>query len=109
MKPHLIICIFVGLSSASCEKHGELKMEVAALDAMIQKDQAAVEHYEQSIRPLGGREGLEKLRLQAEILRIRVDALGQQNSSRREKWAGIDAKFSKLRPAAETFKASQPQ
>jgi hypothetical protein len=109
MKRHLIICIALGFSAVSCEKHDVLKRGAAELDAMIQKDQAAIDLYEQNIRSLGGREALEKLRGQAEMLRVRVDALRQQNDSRRKKWAAIDAEFSKLKPAAEAFKASQPQ
>jgi hypothetical protein len=108
MKRHLIICISLGLSAASCEKHDALKLEAAVLDAMIQKDQTAVEQYEQNIRSLGGREGLEKLRYQAEMLRNRVDALEQKNSTRRKKWSVIEVEFSNLKPAAEAFKATQP-
>jgi hypothetical protein len=109
MKWHLIFFAAFGLSNASCEKHKALNQELLALDATMLKEKAVMEQLDKNILSLGGPEGAEKLRLRLEPLRKGTIALEEQNAARLKKWEAVEKEFSKIKPAAEAFKAALPQ
>ncbi len=110
MKPPLCFCYLVlCLTSLSCERHAELKREVAALDAKLKQDEAAIRQHEKDIAELGGREGLTRLLEQTQIKEGQLRPLEFINAPRERKLSAIETEFAMLKPAAEAFKAAQPK
>lgn len=110
MKPPLLFCcLALCVASLSCERHAELKREIAALDATVKKDESATQQYDKDIAALGGREGLIRLLEQAQIRADQLRPLEFINAPRERKLSAIETEFAKLKPAAEAFKAAQPK
>lgn len=95
--------------SLSCERHAELKREIATLDAAVKKDEAATQQYDKDIASLGGREGLRRFIEQAQIKEELLRPLEFVNGPRERKLSAIETEFAKLKPAAAAFKAAQPK
>lgn len=107
--PFLFCCLALCWANLSCERHAELKREIAALDDKFKQDEAATRQCEKDIAALGGREGLIRLLEQAQIRADQLRALEFVNAPRERKLSAIETEFAKLKPAAEAFKAAQPK
>lgn len=84
-----------------------LEREIATLEATVKAGQDAAKKYEQDITALGGLMIEEKLKQQAADAEARILALEFDNAARQRKWSAIETDFSKLKPAAEAYKAAQ--
>ena len=110
MKPPLCFCCLVLCwTSLSCERHAELKREIAVLDAAAKKDESATQQYDKDMAELGGREGLPRLLEQAQSKADQLRPLEFANGPRERKLSAIETEFARLKPAAEAFKAAQPK
>lgn len=110
MKPPLLFCcLALCLAGVSCERHAELKREIAALDATVKRDEAAIRQYENDIATLGGRESLSRIVDQAQIKEEQLRPLAFVNAPRERRLKSIETEFARLKPAAEAFKAAQPK
>lgn len=108
-QPLCFCCLVLCLTSLSCERHAELKREIAALEATLIKDEAATQQYDKDIAALGGKEGLTRLLEQAQIKADQLRPLEFVNGPRERKLSAIETEFAMLKPAAEAFKAAQPK
>lgn len=107
--PPFYCCLVLCLTSLSCDRHAELKRELAVLDAAVKKEESATLQYDKDIATLGGREGLTRLVEQAQIKETQLRPLEFVNGPRERKLSAIETEFAKLKPAAEAFKAAQPK
>lgn len=107
--PSFFCCLVLCLTSLSCDRHAELKREIATLDATLKKDESATQQYDKDIAALGGREGLMHLLEQGQIKENQLRPLEFVNGPRERKLSAIETEFAKLKPAAEAFKATQPK
>ncbi|MFC5454648.1 hypothetical protein [Prosthecobacter fluviatilis] len=105
-RPFLSFCMAFCLTSLSCERHTELRREIAALDARIKKDKADTLQYEQDIAALGGKEALPRISQQAQETEDQVRPLEFVNAPRERKLSAIESGFAMLKPAAEAYKAA---
>ena len=94
------------LLASSCDKHAMLEREIATLESAVKADQDAAKKYEQDMAALGGLMIEDKLKQQAADAEARNLALEFENAARQRKWLAIEAGFSKLKPAAEAYKAA---
>jgi hypothetical protein len=109
MKLPLLLCLALSLTSASCERHAELKREITALDATIKQDEAATRQYEKDIAALGGRDAVSRIVEQTQFKLDQLRPLELDNPIRERKLTAIETEFARLKPAAEAFKAAQPK
>lgn len=108
MKPPLhFCCLALCLTSISCERHAELKREIATLEATFKKDDAATRQHEKDIASLGGMDALKSIVQKAEFKATQLRPLEFVNAPRQRKLSAIETEFAKLKPAAEAFKAAQ--
>lgn len=103
---HYLLLLAVGLANVSCDRHKEIQRQVSALESTVKRDREAVALYIQNINNAGGDEGLIKMRQQIEALQNKTRLLEVANTANERKWADIEAKFAKLKPAAEAYKAA---
>ncbi len=109
MNLHLLQLLLVSMILSSCDKHTLLKQEIANLESVIKRDQETIIQHQSEIAALGGTANNLKLKELASTIEKEIAAIEFDNSSRRLKWAAIEAEFSKLKPAAEDYKSHLPQ
>ena len=109
MKPLSLLLPSLALLMSSCERHEPLEQQIAALEVSVKENENAIGKYEADINTLGGSGMLATLDEQSSAVQQRVTALEFENNSRDRKWSAIEAEFTRLRPAAEAFKSSQPK
>ena len=107
MKLPLIFCLAFCFTSASCERHAELRREITALDATFKQDEAAAKQYEKDIAALGGRDAVRRIVEQTQIKQDQLRPLELVTPSRERKLSAIETELAQLKPAAEAFKAAQ--
>lgn len=106
MKLSYFFLLAAGLAGVSCDRHKEMQQQVSTLESAVKRDREAVALYIQNINNAGGSEGLVKMRKQIETLQDKTRLLEVANAISERKWADIEAKFAKLKPAAEAYKTA---
>jgi hypothetical protein len=106
MKLPLLFCLALSFSGISCERHAQLKREIAALDAACKTDEAAIQKYDQDIAALGGTNALPRLNEQAQLKQDQLRPLEFANPPRERDLTALETEFAKLKPAAEAYKAA---
>jgi hypothetical protein len=106
MKLPLPLCLALCFSSLSCERHAELKREIATIDAALKQDQASIQKYDQDIASLGGTSAVPRINEQTQLKQDQLRPLEFENPPRERKLSAIEAEFARLKPLVEAYKAA---
>ncbi|WP_395741474.1 hypothetical protein [Prosthecobacter sp.] len=106
MKLPFSLCLAFAFSFTSCERHAELKRELASLQASSKQDEAAIQKLDQDIASFGGTGATSRYSEQAQLKQEQLRPLEFAIPPRERQLSAIETEFARLKPAAEAYKAA---